>query len=71
MTKNYQKNQKNGVEDCGESRYFVVVETKALRKRQENKLDVAELNMLRFFLGMSRVHRNENKNTSGTGHVRC
>ncbi|RXN38888.1 Retrovirus-related Pol poly LINE-1 [Labeo rohita] len=47
------------------------LETAALKKRQEAELEVAELKMLRFSLGVTRMDRIENKFIRGTTHVRC
>ncbi|MCJ8730045.1 hypothetical protein PDJAM_G00112890 [Pangasius djambal] len=43
------------------------LETVALRKRQESELEVAELKMLRFSLGVTRLDRI--RNVRGTAHV--
>ena len=42
-----------------------------LRKRQEEELEVAETEMLRFSLGVTRMDRIRNENIRGTTHVRC
>ncbi|XP_016321114.1 uncharacterized protein LOC107672441 isoform X3 [Sinocyclocheilus anshuiensis] len=47
------------------------LETVALRKRQEEELEVAELKMLRFSLGVTRMDRIRNEYIRGTAHVRC
>ncbi|WP_139267332.1 reverse transcriptase domain-containing protein, partial [Escherichia coli] len=47
------------------------LETVALRKRQEAELEVAELKMLRFSLGVTRMDRIRNEDIRGTAHVRC
>ncbi|MCJ8728839.1 hypothetical protein PDJAM_G00009160 [Pangasius djambal] len=41
----------------------------ALRKRQESELEVAELKMLRFSLGVTRLDRIRNEYIRGTAHV--
>ncbi|RJG11798.1 hypothetical protein D4A39_16960, partial [Alcanivorax profundi] len=46
------------------------LETVALRKRQEEELEVAELKMLRFSLGVTRMDRIRNEYIRGTAHVR-
>ncbi|KAK3532164.1 hypothetical protein QTP86_009044 [Hemibagrus guttatus] len=45
------------------------LETVSLRKRQESELEVAELKMLRFFLGVTRLDRIRNEYIRGTAHV--
>ena len=45
------------------------LETVALRKRQETELEVAELKMLRFSLGVTRMDRIRNEHIRGTTHV--
>ncbi|MCI4385397.1 hypothetical protein PGIGA_G00049970 [Pangasianodon gigas] len=45
------------------------LETVALRKRQESELEVAELKMLRFSLGVTRLDRIRNDYIRGTAHV--
>ncbi|KAK3544152.1 hypothetical protein QTP86_003162, partial [Hemibagrus guttatus] len=45
------------------------LETVSLRKRQESELEVAELKMLRFSLGVTRLDRIRNKFIRGTAHV--
>ncbi|KAK3543902.1 hypothetical protein QTP70_030896 [Hemibagrus guttatus] len=45
------------------------LETVSLRKRQESALEVAELKMLRFALGVTRLDRIRNKYIRGTAHV--
>ncbi|KAK3527328.1 hypothetical protein QTP86_020250 [Hemibagrus guttatus] len=45
------------------------LETVSLRKRQESELEVAELKMLRFSLGVTRLDRIRNKYIRGTAHV--
>ncbi|KAK3517721.1 hypothetical protein QTP70_016496, partial [Hemibagrus guttatus] len=45
------------------------LETVSLRKRQESELEVAELKMLRFSLGVTRLDRIRNKYIRGTDHV--
>ncbi|KAF7710422.1 hypothetical protein C0J45_1609, partial [Silurus meridionalis] len=45
------------------------LETVALNKRQEVELEVAELKMLRFLLGVTRIDRIRNKFIRGTVHV--
>ncbi|KAK3566679.1 hypothetical protein QTP86_003189, partial [Hemibagrus guttatus] len=45
------------------------LETVSLRKRQESELEVAELNMLRFSLGVTRLDRIRNEYIRGTAHV--
>ncbi|KAI5622211.1 hypothetical protein C0J50_18273 [Silurus asotus] len=48
-----------------------VLETVALSKRQEMELKVAELKMLRFLLGVTRMDRIRNEFIRGTAHVGC
>ncbi|KAK3550987.1 hypothetical protein QTP70_011450 [Hemibagrus guttatus] len=45
------------------------LETVSLRKRQESELEVAELKMLRFSMGMTRLDRIRNEYIRGTAHV--
>ncbi|MCJ8736407.1 hypothetical protein PDJAM_G00257740 [Pangasius djambal] len=45
------------------------LETVSLRKRQESELEVAELKMLRFSLGVIRLDRIRNEYIRGTAHV--
>ncbi|KAK3572727.1 hypothetical protein QTP86_006995 [Hemibagrus guttatus] len=45
------------------------LETVSLRKRQESELEVAELKMLRFSLGLTRLDRIRNEYIRGTAHV--
>ncbi|KAK3569308.1 hypothetical protein QTP86_026541, partial [Hemibagrus guttatus] len=45
------------------------LETESLRKRQESELEVAELKMLRFSLGVTRLDRIRNEYIRGTAHV--
>ncbi|KAK3541900.1 hypothetical protein QTP86_008111 [Hemibagrus guttatus] len=45
------------------------LETVSLRKRQESELEVAELKMLRFSLGVTRLNRIRNEYIRGTAHV--
>ncbi|KAK3575294.1 hypothetical protein QTP86_023415 [Hemibagrus guttatus] len=45
------------------------LETASLRKRQESELEVAELKMLRFSLGVTRLDRIRNEYIRGTAHV--
>ncbi|MCJ8730703.1 hypothetical protein PDJAM_G00187500 [Pangasius djambal] len=52
--------QSNG--ECGK-------ETVALRKRQESELEVSELKMMRFSLGVTRLDRIRNEYIRGTAHV--
>ncbi|KAK3563223.1 hypothetical protein QTP86_018276 [Hemibagrus guttatus] len=47
------------------------LETVPLRKRQESELEVAELKMLRFSLGVTRLDRIRNEYIRGTAHVGC
>ncbi|KAF3697472.1 hypothetical protein EXN66_Car013152 [Channa argus] len=47
------------------------LETVALKKRQEAELDVAELKMLRFSMGGTRMDRIRNEDIRETAHVRC
>ncbi|MCJ8729789.1 hypothetical protein PDJAM_G00110470 [Pangasius djambal] len=47
------------------------LETVSLRKRQESELEVAELKMLRFSLGVTRLDRIRNEYIIGTAHVGC
>ncbi|KAK3517683.1 hypothetical protein QTP70_015690 [Hemibagrus guttatus] len=45
------------------------LETVSLRKRQESELEVAELKMLTFSLGVTRLDRIRNEYIRGTAHV--
>ncbi|KAK3543658.1 hypothetical protein QTP70_026248, partial [Hemibagrus guttatus] len=45
------------------------LETVSLRKRQESELEVAELKMLRFSLGVTRLDRIRNEYIRGTAHI--
>ncbi|KAK3548852.1 hypothetical protein QTP70_021037 [Hemibagrus guttatus] len=45
------------------------LETVSLRKRQESELEVAELKMLRFSLGVTKLGRIRNEYIRGTAHV--
>ncbi|KAK3565881.1 hypothetical protein QTP86_019641 [Hemibagrus guttatus] len=45
------------------------LETVSLRRRQESELEVAELKMLRFSLGVTRLDRIRNEYIRGTAHV--
>ncbi|KAK3563338.1 hypothetical protein QTP86_021817, partial [Hemibagrus guttatus] len=47
------------------------LETVSLRKRQESELEVAELKMLRFSLGVTRLDSIRNEYIRGTAHVGC
>ncbi|KAK3529945.1 hypothetical protein QTP86_009331 [Hemibagrus guttatus] len=47
------------------------LETVSLRKTQESELEVAELKMLRFSLGVTRLDRIRNEYIRGTAHVGC
>ncbi|KAK3517823.1 hypothetical protein QTP70_018978, partial [Hemibagrus guttatus] len=47
------------------------LETVSLRKRQESELEVAELKMLRFSLGVTRLDRIRNEYIRETAHVGC
>ncbi|KAI5086740.1 hypothetical protein C0J45_2291, partial [Silurus meridionalis] len=47
------------------------LETVALSKRQEVELEVAELKMLRFSLGVTRMDKIRNEFIRGTAHVGC
>ncbi|KAI5102710.1 hypothetical protein C0J45_8062, partial [Silurus meridionalis] len=47
------------------------LETVALSKRQEVELEVAELKMLRFLLGVTTMDTIRNKFIRGTAHVGC
>ncbi|KAI5090197.1 hypothetical protein C0J45_20332, partial [Silurus meridionalis] len=49
----------------------MVVWTVALSKRQEVELEVAELKMLRFSLGVTRMDKIRNEFIRGTAHVGC
>ncbi|KAK3539985.1 hypothetical protein QTP70_019631 [Hemibagrus guttatus] len=60
--------QSNG--ECGkEVKKRVQAETVSLRKRQESELEVAELKMLRFSLGVTRLDRIRNEYIRETAHV--
>ena len=45
------------------------LETVALKKRQEAEMEVAELNMLRFTLGVTRMDKIRNEYIRGTAQV--
>ncbi|KAK3543979.1 hypothetical protein QTP70_032740, partial [Hemibagrus guttatus] len=45
------------------------LETVSLRKRQKSELEIAELKMLRFSLGVTRLDRIRNEYIRGTAHV--
>ncbi|KAK3538494.1 hypothetical protein QTP86_006194 [Hemibagrus guttatus] len=47
------------------------LETVSLRKRQKSELEVAELKMLKFSLGVTRLDRIRNEYIRGTAHVGC
>ncbi|CAF88817.1 unnamed protein product [Tetraodon nigroviridis] len=47
------------------------LETVPLRKRQETELEVAEMKMLRFSLGVTRMDEIKKEYIRGTAHVRC
>ena len=47
------------------------LETVALRKGQEAELEVAEIKLLRFSLGVTRLDRIRNEYIRGTAHVGC
>ncbi|KAI5109305.1 hypothetical protein C0J45_0702, partial [Silurus meridionalis] len=47
------------------------LETVALSKRQEAALEEAELKMLRFSLGVTRMDKTRNEFIRGTAHVGC
>ncbi|XP_058483140.1 uncharacterized protein LOC131458247 [Solea solea] len=47
------------------------LQTVALRKRQEAELEVAEMKMLRFSLGVTKMDRIRNESIRRTAHVRC
>ena len=47
------------------------LKTVALRKGQEAEMEIAELKMLRFSLGVTRMDRIRNEYIRGTVHVRC
>ncbi|KAK3521102.1 hypothetical protein QTP86_001894 [Hemibagrus guttatus] len=56
--------------ECGkEVKKRVQAETVSLRKRQESELEVAELKMLRFSLGVTTLDRIRNEYIRGTAHV--
>ena len=46
------------------------LETMVLRKRQEAELEVAEVKMLRFSLGVTRMDRIRNEYIRGTARIR-
>ncbi|KAI5089891.1 hypothetical protein C0J45_20026 [Silurus meridionalis] len=58
---------------CGVVRLVMLygLETVALSKRQEAELEVAELKMLRFSLGVTRMDKIRNEFIRGTAHVGC
>ncbi|KAK3513083.1 hypothetical protein QTP70_000980 [Hemibagrus guttatus] len=60
--------QSNG-ECVKEVKKRVQAETVSLRKRPESELEVAELKMLRFSLGVTRLDRIRNEYIRGTAHV--
>ena len=45
------------------------LETVALTRKQEMELEVAELRMIQFPLGVTRLGRIRNEHIRGTGHV--
>ena len=47
------------------------LEMAALTKKQEAELEVAELKMLRFLLGMTRIDKIKNEYIWGTAHMKC
>ena len=47
------------------------LETVVLRKRQEAELAVAQVKMLRFSLGVTRLDQIRNEYIRGKAHVRC
>ncbi|KAK2849596.1 hypothetical protein Q5P01_009430 [Channa striata] len=47
------------------------LETVAVRKRQEAEMETAEMKMLRFSLGVTRLDRIRNEFIRGTAHVAC
>lgn len=47
------------------------LETVAVRQRQEADMEVAEMKMLRFSLGVTRLDRIRNEYIRGTAHVAC
>ncbi|KAK3507758.1 hypothetical protein QTP70_035282 [Hemibagrus guttatus] len=64
-----QSNGECGKENQGEAAMLYGLETVSLRKRQESELEVAELKMLRFSLGVTRLDRIRNEYIRGTAHV--
>ena len=47
------------------------LEMTALTKKQEAELEVTELKMLRFSLGVTRMDKIKNEYIQGTAHVKC
>ena len=47
------------------------LETAGLTKKQEAELEVAELKMLRFSLGVTRMEKIKNEYIQGTAHMKC
>ncbi|KAF7654651.1 hypothetical protein LDENG_00066670, partial [Lucifuga dentata] len=56
------KREREGLHDGSETSCVVWLEAAALTKRQEAELEVAELNMLRFLLEVTRMDKIKNKN---------
>ncbi|KAK3510965.1 hypothetical protein QTP70_027797 [Hemibagrus guttatus] len=61
------ENQGEGVQDSGETGHAVWFRDTG--KRQESELEVAELKMLRFSLGVTRLDGIRNEYIRGTAHV--
>ncbi|KAK3543841.1 hypothetical protein QTP70_030074, partial [Hemibagrus guttatus] len=66
---NISENQGEGVRTVVRPAMLYGLETVSLRKRQESELEVAELKMLRFSLGVTRLDRIRNEYIRGTAHV--
>ena len=63
--KSFTTNERKDIQEGGETCSVVGLETVALRKRQEAQLEVAEIEMLRFSLGVMMMDRNRNENIRG------
>ena len=61
--------EREGVQCGSDTNSDVRVGYVALTKRQEAKMEVAELNVLRFSLGVARLDNIGNENINGIAHV--
>lgn len=62
--------KRKGVQNCGETSDVDGLEMVPLRKRQEAELEVTDMKMLRFSLGVTRIDRTRNEYISSTAHVK-